>query len=69
MKSQSVTVLKINKLLHPPHPLPHGGQGCYFFKNAVGLVSRHSIGGLKRTHALVDKSRPSVRVMPCGLLT
>ena len=23
----------------------------------VGLVSRHSIGGLKRTHTLVDKSR------------
>ena len=29
------------------------GQG----HQAIGLISRHSIGGLKRTHALVDKSR------------
>ena len=29
------------------------GQGG----KAVGLVSRRSIGGLKRTHTLVDKSR------------
>ena len=29
------------------------GQG----RQAVGLVSRRSIGGLKRTHTLVDKSR------------
>ena len=30
-----------------------GGQGC----QDVGLVSQRSIGGLKRTHTLVDKSR------------
>ena len=29
----------------------------------IGLVSQHSIGGLKRTHTLVNKSRC------CGLLT